>query len=94
MKIDLNSPAASLLPVDQSPKQISNSGSASVQGATQDRTTLQTGSHSVQALTSQALNSPEIRQDKVDALRQSVSSGNYHADATETAGAIIDSESE
>ena len=90
MKIDLNSPAASMLQVDQSPKQISNSGSASVQGATQDRTTLQTGSHSVQALTSQALNSPEIRQDKVDALQQSVSSGQYQVSAKAIASAIID----
>ncbi len=48
-------------------------------------------SASVQLLTSQALNSPEIRQGTVDALRQSVSSGQYQVDATNIAGAIATS---
>jgi len=44
-------------------------------------------------LTSQAMNSPEVRQDKVDALRQSVNSGEYQIDPTKIAGAIVDSNS-
>jgi flagellar biosynthesis anti-sigma factor FlgM len=40
-------------------------------------------------LTSQALNFPEVRQDKVDALNQSISSGTYKLDATATASAMI-----
>jgi flagellar biosynthesis anti-sigma factor FlgM len=42
-------------------------------------------------LTTQALSSPEVRQDKVDTLRQSVSSGTYALDATKTADAIVQS---
>jgi flagellar biosynthesis anti-sigma factor FlgM len=90
MKIDVNSPAASQLLVDRGPKQVSNGSLAGTQNSTEDRATLQTGSQSVQSLTSQALNSPEIRQDKVDALRQSIGSGQYQLDASKIAGAMID----
>jgi anti-sigma28 factor (negative regulator of flagellin synthesis) len=45
-------------------------------------------------LTSQALSSPEVRHDKVDALSHSVSSGSYKLDANGIAGAIIDSNGE
>jgi len=93
MKIEVNSPTASQLAVDRSAKQISSNSVTEVQGATQDRTTFHSNSTSVQALTSQALNSPEVRQDKVDALRQSVNSGKYKIDATKIAGAIHDSKS-
>ena len=44
------------------------------------------------ALTTQAMKSPEIRQDKVDALSQSVKSGEYQLDATKIAGSIVESE--
>jgi flagellar biosynthesis anti-sigma factor FlgM len=97
MQIELNKSLASLLPTDQSVKQVSTSDTAAAQGvarATQDRTTLHSDSLSVQALTSQALSSPEIRQDKVDAVSQSVSSGSYKIDAKETADAIIHSNGE
>jgi flagellar biosynthesis anti-sigma factor FlgM len=90
MKIDVNSLAANQLSVDRGPKQVSNSTLAGTQNLTEDRTTLQTGSLSVQSLTSQAMNTPEIRQDKVDALRQSVTSGEYQVSAKAIASAIID----
>jgi flagellar biosynthesis anti-sigma factor FlgM len=91
MKIDVNSPVASQLPPDRGAKQVSNQELAATQIATGDRTTFHSDSTSVQALTSQALNSPEIRQAKVDALTQSVKSGEYQVDANKTAGAIIES---
>jgi anti-sigma28 factor (negative regulator of flagellin synthesis) len=40
------------------------------------------------------MSSPEIRQDKVDALSQSVNSGAYQLDATKIASAIIESTGE
>ena len=92
MKIEANSPPAIQLPVDRSAKQVLNNGLAGTQGLTEDRTTFHTDNTSVQALTSQAMNSPEIRQDKVDSLRQAVSSGTYRTDAAKTAEAMIDSE--
>ena len=92
MKIEANSPPAIQLPVDRGAKQVSNNDLAGTEGATEDRTTFHTDSTSVQALTSQAMNSPEVRQDKVDSLRQAVSSGTYQVDATKTAEAMIESD--
>jgi negative regulator of flagellin synthesis FlgM len=92
MKIEANSPAAIQLLVDQGAKRVLNNGLAGTQGATEDRTTFHTNSTSVQALTSQAMNFPGIRQGKVDSLRQAVSSGTYQVDATKTAEAMIESE--
>jgi flagellar biosynthesis anti-sigma factor FlgM len=91
MKIDVNSPAASQLPPDRAAKQVSNQDLAATQSTTEDRTTFHSDT-SIQALTSQAMNSPEVRQAKVDALTQSVRSGEYQVDATKTAGAILESE--
>ena len=92
MKIEVNSLAASQLPPERGAKQVSNHAIAGTQSETKDRTTFHSETASVQALTSQALKSPEIRQAKVDALSQSVKSGAYEMDATKTAGAIIESE--
>jgi len=91
MKIDVNSPTVSLLSVDAGAKKVSTGGVTSTQSATQDRTTFHSDKLSVQSLTSQAMNSPEIRQDKVDALRQSVKSGEYQVSSTKTADAIVNS---
>lgn len=91
MKIDANSPTAIPLPANLGAKQVSNGGVTAAQNAATDRTTFHTDNLSVQSLTNQALNSPEVRQDKVDALRQSVTSGEYRPDATKTASAIAES---
>ena len=92
MKIEANSPTAIPLPTNSGAKQISNGSSiAAAQSTSTDRTTFHADSLSVQSLTSQAMNSPEVRQDKVDALRQSVNSGEYKPDATKTASAIVES---
>jgi negative regulator of flagellin synthesis FlgM len=88
MKIEVNGPAASQVPDPRSAKQVSNSGPATSQSATVDRTTFYSDSASVQSLVSQALKSPEIRQDKVDSIRQSVSNGQYQVDPTKIAAAI------
>jgi negative regulator of flagellin synthesis FlgM len=93
MKIEVNSPTISQLPTDRSPKAVSSSKINEAQSVTEDRTTFRSDSASVQTLTSQALNSPEVRQDKVDALRQSVASGEYKIDPAKIAGAIVDSNS-
>jgi len=99
MKIEVNGPALSQLPPDGTAKQVSNGSLASTQGATQDWTTFSSDSSSVQSLsvqslTSQAMNYPEVRQDKVDALSQSISTGAYQVDPTQIAGAIVASEGE
>ena len=89
MKIDLNSPTVSLTAAGQASKKVSSSSLSGAQSTTEDRTTLHSEKLSVQSLTSQALQTPEIRQDKVDALSESVESGQYKPDATATASAIL-----
>jgi flagellar biosynthesis anti-sigma factor FlgM len=91
MKIEVNSPTTSLLPVDQGAKKVPTGSLADAQISTQDHTTFQTDTQSVKTLTTQALNTPEVRQDKVDALSQAVKSGAYKVDSTETATALISS---
>jgi len=91
MKIEVNSLAASQLPPDRGAKQVSNQDLAGTQSPIEDRTTFHSDGPSVQALTSLAMNTPEVRQAKVEALTQSVKSGEYQVDAAKTAGAIIES---
>src|ERR1700749_3506275 len=100
MNIEGIGPAPIQLPVDNVPARVSNegpngvqapqapAGTQSTQGTTQDSTSFHSDSVAVQTLTSQALNSPEVRQDTVDALRQSVNSGQYKLDANKIAAAI------
>ena len=54
-----------------------------------DRTTFQSSPSTVSALVNTALASPEIRQDKVDSLRQAISNGTYTFDAGKVADAMI-----
>lgn len=90
MRVDVNSLAASLLPADwgkgQAPK-----GACGANGGNEDRATFSSAGSMVQVLTAQALSMPEVRQDRVEALRQSVTSGTYRLDAIKTAAAIVDS---
>jgi flagellar biosynthesis anti-sigma factor FlgM len=90
MKVDLSSLAASQIPVDRGAKQVSNDSLSGTQAAAEDRISLHSGSLSVQALTSQALKTTAIRQDKVDALQNSVTSGTYKPDANGIAAAMIE----
>lgn len=88
MKIEGINPAAAQLPVDNVAARVSNGAPASTQAAAQDWTSFHSDTTSVQSLTSQALNSPEVRQGTVDALRQTVSSGQYQLDPAKIAAAI------
>jgi flagellar biosynthesis anti-sigma factor FlgM len=89
MKIDGINPAATQLPVENVAARVSTSGPATTQAAAQDWTSFHSDSTSVQSLTSQALNSPEVRQGTVDALRETVNSGQYQLDPAKIAAAIV-----
>jgi flagellar biosynthesis anti-sigma factor FlgM len=91
MKIEGISPADAQLPVDTVAARVASSGQVSTQGAAQDWTSFHSDSNSVRSLTSQALSSPEVRQGTVDALRESVNSGQYQVDASKIADAISNS---
>ena len=74
-----------------SSKQVTSNGtSSSVHAVSEDRTTLSSGSTSVTYLASLVLNNPEIRQDRVDSLRQALSTGQYKVDSKATASAMVD----
>lgn len=60
-----------------------------IQNGGEDRTTLAFDHANISALVNQAMSSPEVRQDKVDALRQAVSSGEYKVDAGKVADAML-----
>ncbi len=89
MKIELNSPAVNQPPADRVAKPISTASSVGATTITGDHATLNSASSSVASLVTKALQTPEIRQDKVDAVRQSISNGSYQIDPKQIADAMI-----
>jgi flagellar biosynthesis anti-sigma factor FlgM len=67
---------------------VSSNATSSARPVSQDRTTLHSDSTSVQSLAATVLQSPEVRQDKVDSLRASVRGDEYQIDASRLADAI------
>ncbi len=91
MRIDPFSAAASQLSSDLSSQQVGTQAAASAksQGVAQDdRTTLSSDMASVGSLVSTALSTPEIRQGRVDSLRQAISNGEYQVDPASIAAAM------
>ena len=89
MRIELNNAAANQIANESTPKQISGDKIRHAAGQVEDTATLSSDSVSISSLTTQAMQTPEIRQDKVDALRQAISSGNYKLDPEQIAGSIL-----
>jgi len=87
MRIDLNS--ISLNNIEREDKTKKAAGKHSGTANIEDKATLSSDSLDISALKSQALASPEVRQDKVEALRQQVQSGQYKVDADEIAKSIL-----
>ena len=89
MRIDLNSPAVQNSQAERSAKTNRTKGernpaveSAANPPSSEDRVTL--GS-----LAAKALETPEIRQDKVEALRQAIHDGTYSVDPEKIADAML-----
>ena len=91
MRIELNNTAANQIANESTPKQVSGAkhGHDAGQVQVEDTATLSTDSVSIRSLTTQAMQTPEIRPDKVDALQQAISSGNYKLDPMQIAGSIL-----
>lgn len=89
MRIDLNAPALGNIAAPQAGKTESTGEQTAVQGPGEDKATLSTDLASIQALTAKALSVAEIRQDRVDALRQSIQNGEYKIDPAQVAEALI-----
>ena len=96
MRIDANSGAPGLSEAEKTGNQSTSSvgGQSSATGASggvlgEDQAEL-SGTHAqVQALTAQALQFPEVRQDKVNALRQVVDDGSYQPSSGQIAEAMF-----
>jgi negative regulator of flagellin synthesis FlgM len=92
MKVDLNGSTAP--PALETGVKASGTGSAAPalqadKSLAQDRTTFQSSAQTVSSLTKQAMSTPEVRQDKIDALRQAMDSGTFKFDANKAAEAMI-----
>ena len=89
MKIDLNTSSldsVNLTPANNNP---TTSATHSVETSDQDTATLSTDSTGMGALTDLALASPEIRQDKVEALRLAIQNGEYKVETDKIADAMM-----
>lgn len=89
MKIEVDSLAVNQVSFDQKAKLLTTSASVGSPSVAEDRTTLNPANRVVNVLTRRALQMPEVRQGKVDALRQSISAGQYSVDPQKVAAAII-----
>lgn len=92
MRIDLNA----IIPEAPDPGQSAKSGSQAASGtasadgrAGEDTATLSQSQGRVQQLAAQAIQLPEIRQDKVAALQRAIQTGSYPVTPGQTAGALI-----
>jgi flagellar biosynthesis anti-sigma factor FlgM len=91
MRIDLYNTAATQAESLADPKQVKSQG-PSVPDLTGegDHATLTSGAGSIASLVSGAMNSPEVRQDKVESLQKAISGGQYKIEPDQIAGAMID----
>ncbi len=89
MKIEAGEVAVGQLQPDWISKQAGSISPASSQGVDGDRTTLSSDSTTVKSLVTRALNMPDVRREKVQALREAVSSGGYQVDPQKLASAMM-----
>jgi flagellar biosynthesis anti-sigma factor FlgM len=91
MRIDPLNSTASELSSELSSQQVGTqkAGQSSLLDG-EDRTTLSSDSTSLGSLVTTAMSSPEVRQDMVDSLRLSVSSGQYELDPAKIASSMLD----
>jgi len=90
MRIDLFNSATSQIANEQSSQVSLQNAAKSGQSDVEDKTTLTSDSVSISSLVNTALKTPEVRQDKVDSLRLSVTSGQYELDPHKIAASMID----
>jgi flagellar biosynthesis anti-sigma factor FlgM len=91
MRVDLTNSSAGELSSELSSQQVSPQSATQTSSTdAEDRATFTSDSTSVNSLVSTALQFPEVRQDKVDNLRQAVNSGQYQLDPSKIAASMVD----
>ena len=88
MRIELNN--ISLPGLDRDDKTRKTGNKAASAPSVEDKTSLSVDALSISSLEAQAMNAPQIRQDKVEALRQSIQNGDYKVEPDKIARAILD----
>lgn len=89
MKIDTGGVTANPLQPERGTRQPGTTTTVATQSTVGDRTTFSSSSATIQNLVTQTLATPDVRQDKVQALRQAVSSGTYQVDTQKLASAML-----
>jgi flagellar biosynthesis anti-sigma factor FlgM len=89
MRIGLNTTDPQSISAGQANKSSTAATNQSELSPAGDKIALSQDKVTLSALATQALGQPEVRQDLVDSLRQSVSSGQYNLDPNEIADAIL-----
>lgn len=82
--------AATQIATEQNAQVSSNVSARSGLQDSDVRTTLSVDSASISSFATKALESPSLRQDKIDSLRQAITSGQYKLDPSKIAGSMID----
>ena len=87
MRIDLNHISLQDLARDEKTRKagVKTSGTPNVE----DKTSLSADTQSISSLQAQAMATPAIRQDKVEALRQAIQQGQYKLEPDQIAHAIL-----
>ncbi len=89
MRIGLNTPDQQSISAEQAKKPSTAAPNQSEPSPAVDKTALAQDRVTLSALATQVLGQPEVRQDRVDSLRQSIKSGQYKLDPHEIADAIL-----
>jgi flagellar biosynthesis anti-sigma factor FlgM len=88
MQINLNQVSSNQIELEKSSTGKASQKPSSATDNVVDRASLKNDSATVNSLQQKALAVPDVRQDKVDALKQQIQSGQYRSDPGETAKAM------
>jgi flagellar biosynthesis anti-sigma factor FlgM len=87
MRIDLNQLSLGNVEREENGKKVAAKSSSAV--SPEDKATLSSGSLDLPSLEAQVLASPEVRADRVEALRQAIQNGEYAIEPDKIAQAIL-----
>jgi len=89
MKIDLNSSTPDPIATSRSDSNTVASANRPHKAVEEDTASLSFDRTSVGSLISQAMAAPDVRQEKIDALRQAISNGQYKLEPDKIADAML-----
>ena len=89
MRIGLNTPDPQATATEKTKKSSGSAAHSAEETGLKEKADLTQDRVTLSALATQAMGTPEVRQEKVDSLRQSISSGQYQLDSNESAEAIL-----